>query len=438
MNVPDAAAPSGPAALAWSGVSVRFGSRPALTAIDLRVGAGEFVALAGPNGSGKTTLLRTALGLLAPTTGSVEVAGVPVGRLPIRERARRMAWVPQEESPRDPVRLADYVLYGTYPHLGAFEGESDADRAAARAALEEVGLGDRAAESVLALSGGERQRAVLARALVQRAPILLLDEPTAHLDIGHQLDLLTRVRALASHGTVTVVAALHDLNLAARFADRVVVLSRGRKVADGTPADVLSEELLERVWGVVAALRHDPRSGAPYLIPYRPVPVGPRGPPSLGPGPVHVVGGGGTAEPIVRSLVEAGYRVTAGVLNLLDSDQETAERLGVPCAVELPFAPIGAEARSEGQRLLAEAKLVVVAPFPVGPSNLSNLEDLRPSIGRVPTLLMARPPGRPWDFTGGAATRVTEELQRLGATSVTDLEELLRICASQLAARPTG
>ena len=430
-------APGSPGmALSWSAVSVQFGPRAALSGVDLRVRAGEFVALAGPNGSGKTTLLRTALGLLPPSAGTVEVTGTPVDRLTVRERARRVAWVPQEESPRDPVRLLDYVLYGTYPHLGAFEGETDADRSAARVALEDVGLGDRATESVLALSGGERQRAVLARALVQRAPILLLDEPTAHLDIGHQLDLLTRVRALASHGTVTVVAALHDLNLAARFADRVVVLSRGRKVADGPPAAVLSEELLERVWGVVAALRHDPRSGAPYLIPYRPVPTGPRGPASLGPGPIHVVGGGGSAEPILRTLVDAGYRVTAGVLNLLDSDQETAERLGVPCAVEVPFAPIGAEARAEGQRLLAEARLVVVAPFPVGPSNLSNLEDLRPSVSRVPTLLMPRPPGRPWDFTDGAATRVTEELRALGATSIAGLDELLRTCASRLAPAP--
>ena len=420
-----AAAPLAGASVRVEGVTVRFGARTALSGVSLDARPGEFVALVGPNGSGKTTLLRAILGFLAPDEGAIGVLGSPVPSLSVRERARRLAWVPQEEGARDNVRLLDYVLYGRYAHLAPLEAESDRDRSEAIAVLREVGLEDRASDGVLSLSGGERQRAILARAFVQGAPVLLLDEPTAHLDIGHQLDLLARVQRRSRGGGVTVLAALHDLNLAARFADRIVVLSRGRKVADGTPASVLSEELLERVWGVVAELRRDPGTGGPYLVPYRPVSPAPAGPAPLGPGPVHVVGGGGTAAPILRALVDTGYRVTAGVLHLLDSDQEAAAGLGIPCAVEVPFAPIGAEARARERLLLDSARVIVVAAFPVGPSNLANLEDLRPYAGRTPVLLLGRSTPDPWDFANGAATTARDALLGEGAIEVAGLPELL-------------
>lgn len=426
MNPPTAEA------LRWESVTVRFGPRTALSGVDLVVRPGEFVVLAGPNGSGKTTLLRTALGFTVPDAGSVRVEGDPVLSLSVRERARRTAWVPQAEGARDDVPLLDYVLYGRYPWIGPLEGDRVADRGSARSALSEVGLADRADDGILSLSGGERQRAVLARALLQSARILLLDEPTTHLDIGHQLDLLSRVQILARRGRVTVVAALHDLNLAARFADRIVVLSRGRKVADGPPAAVLSSELLERVWGVVAELRRDPRTGTPYLLPQRLASSAAPGPSPLGPGPVHVVGGGGSAGPVLQALVDAGYRVTAGILNLLDSDLETCEALGVPCAVEAPFAPFGPEARAEQRAFLRAARLVVVAPFAVGPPNLPNLEDLREFAPRVPILLLPRPVGTAWDFADGGGVRALADLRAAGAIELAGLPALLAECAARL------
>ena len=421
MNGASAADP----AVRVSGVTVRFGERSALSRVDLSVRRGEFVALAGPNGSGKTTLLRVLLGFLTPQEGRAELLGTEVEKLTVRERARRVAWVPQEESPRDDVPILDYVLYGQYAHLGALEAETEQHRRLARQVLESVGLSDRARDGILSLSGGERQRAILARALAQQAPILLLDEPTSHLDIGHQLDLLERVRALSHDHGVTVVAALHDLNLAARYADRIVVLSRGRVYADGPPASVLSEELLVRVWGVVSDLRRDPRTGAPYLLPHRLVPPAPTGvgPPTVG--PVHVVGGGGAGSPYFRELTDAGFVLTAGALHLLDSDSETAETLGIPTAVEVPFAPLGPEVRARNRELLAAARAVVVAPFAVGPSNLANLEDVLPFAGRVPVLLLAHATSPPWDFTGGEATRLLDALRAGGAVDITGTDSLV-------------
>jgi iron complex transport system ATP-binding protein len=430
--------PSRPTALCLRHLSVRYGDRLALHDVDLEVPVGEFLALTGPNGSGKTTLMRAVLGFLDPAEGTVEVFGRTVGALSVRERARQVAWVPQEESLRDQVLLRDYVLYGRFPHQGRMDGESDADRKLADRILNEVGLSDRARDGVLSLSGGERQRAVLGRALAQETPILLLDEPTAHLDIGHQLDLLSRVRALSRSRGVTVVAALHDLNLAARFADRIVVLSRGRRVADGAPGQVLSEDLLARVWGIAADLERDRRTGLPYLVPHQLVKTSRRDPSSPFAGPVHVVGGGGSAAAFLRTLTEEGFGLTAGALHLLDSDAEAAEGLGIPSAIEAPFAPLGPEARARHRALLGAARAIVVCPFAVGPSNLSNLLDVRPFVGRVPTFLLSAPPIGERDFCGGQAEEAYRALRDAGATEVPDLARLLGALKAVLLPSPSA
>jgi iron complex transport system ATP-binding protein len=408
-------------------VSVRFDRRLALAEFDLNVRPGEFVALVGPNGSGKTTFLRAALGLVELSGGSVRLLGEDVGRLSIPERARRVAWVPQEERPYDNVPLYDYVLFGRNPHLPPFGREGEADRAAVREALESAGLWDRRFDGIHEVSGGERQRVLLARALAQATPVILLDEPTAHLDVGHQLDLLERVRTLGRATGRCAVAAVHDLNLAARYADRLVVLSRGRRVAEGPPASVLTEELLEAVWGVEADIRHDPRTGLPYLLPRLAARSGPDHPrtPFVLRGPVHVVGGGGSAEAAMRALVSDGFRLTAGALHLLDSDTEAAEELGIPVAAEAPFAPLSEEVRARNARLLDAARAIVVAPFWVGPSNLANLQDLVGRPSRTPVFLLAGRPIAERDFTEGRASTLWGELRAQGAVEVADLAGLL-------------
>jgi iron complex transport system ATP-binding protein len=428
--------PSAPPALRLAGARVVYGTRVALHDVDLTVPEGEFLALTGPNGSGKSTLLRAALGLTDLAAGTVELFGDPLGSMTVRERARRVAWVPQDERLRDDVPLLRYTLYGRYAVQGPFGRETEADRTAARATLREVGLADREGDGLLTLSGGERQRAVLARAVSQGAPLLLLDEPTTHLDVGHQLDLLGRVRALVRDRRLTVVAALHDLNLAARFADRIVVLALGRRAADGPPAEVLSSELLASVWGIDADLRTDPTSGLPYLIPRRLVshrPVPPRAGLS---GPVHVVGGGGSAAGLLRELAEAGFELSAGVLHLLDTDAEAADALRLPTAIEAPFAPVGAGARARQRELLGRARAIVVAPFAVGPSNLANLDDLRPFVARVPTFLVDRPPITERDFCGGRAEAAYAALVRAGAVEVRGGAAVVPALRRALDARP--
>jgi len=406
---------------------VRLGGRSVLHRVSLRAEPGELVALAGPNGSGKTTLIRAALGLVPIESGGVELFGAPTAELTARERARRVAWVPQEEAPRDNVALREYVLYGRYPHLAPFGGETAEDRALADRALADVGLSDRAHEGIRTLSGGERQRLLLGRALAQGSSLLLLDEPTAHLDIGHQLDILERVQRLVRERRVCAVAALHDLNLAARYADRLAVLSRGRLVADGPPGEVLDAALLREVWGVEAVLKRDPHSGQPYLLPRRTLDAARLARPLPGGrGPVHVVGGGGAASPLLRRLVDDGWTVTTGALPLLDSDTETADELGVPFVAEIPFATLSDDVRERHRRLLDAAALVVVAPFAVGPTNLANLEDLMGRPARGPVILVDDGGIARRDFTGGRASALWSRLEAEGAERVRDVEAAIR------------
>ena len=235
-------------AISLDRVTVTLGGRQVVRQVSADVEAGEWVALIGPNGAGKTSLLRAVAGLL-PCEGNVFLDGTALGSLGRRQRAQRLALVPQE--PRTPpwLTVAEYVLMGRTPYLRPLAREGERDREAAARALSRLELEELAERTLGTLSGGERQRVVVARALAQEAPIVLLDEPTASLDIGHQQQALDLLDALRETEGLTLVAAMHDLTLAAQYADRVLLLDAGRLVADGAPADVLTEEGLARHYG---------------------------------------------------------------------------------------------------------------------------------------------------------------------------------------------
>lgn len=238
-------------------VRVRLGHAEVLRGLSFRVRAGEYVGLLGPNGAGKSTLLRTLAGVQPLAGGTLLLAGRPLPAWPARERARRVALVRQQTTLSFDFTAEEVVALGRAPHLGWLAPLAPSDRARVAAALAVLDLAPLAARPVPQLSGGEQQRVLLAQALAQDAPTLLLDEPTAHLDVRHQLDLLARVARLAAEGR-TVIAAFHDLPLAARFASRLLVLRDGRIVADGPPAEVLTPGLLRDAFGVRAEVYPGP------------------------------------------------------------------------------------------------------------------------------------------------------------------------------------
>jgi iron complex transport system ATP-binding protein len=235
-------------ALELRGVTVELGGRAVVDRVDATVADGEWVALIGPNGAGKTTLLR-ALARLVPFAGEIELDGRPLGELGRGELARLVAVVPQEPSTPPWMTVAEYVLLGRTPHLGPLAKEGARDRDAAARALARLDLLAFVDRRLGTLSGGEKQRVVVARALAQEAAIVLLDEPTAALDIGHQQQALDLLDGLRAESGLTLVSAMHDLTLAAQYADRMLLLDAGRVVADGAPADVLTAALIARHYG---------------------------------------------------------------------------------------------------------------------------------------------------------------------------------------------
>jgi len=253
--------------LVLSGLGVSFGDRMAVAGVDVTVAAGEWLALVGPNGSGKTSLLRAVAGTI-PHRGSVLVDGVAVASMSPRRVAAAIAMVPQHRVLPDDMSVLDYTLLGRIPYAGYFGIEGPSDVVAARRALARLDAADLERRPLGTLSGGERQRVVLARALTQEAGVLLLDEPTTSLDIGHAQQVLDLVDELRVERGMAVVAAIHDLTFAAQYAGRLLLLDAGTVVAQGLPAAVLTESAIARFSGARVHLMHGPE-GEPVVVPRR-------------------------------------------------------------------------------------------------------------------------------------------------------------------------
>ena len=261
----------------WRARAARYrypgGSADALAGADIDAGRGEMVAILGPNGAGKSTLLKLLLGVIEPSGGVAEYEGRPAARWEPVERARRIGVLPQHEEPAFPVTVGEMVAMGRYPHLGRWKRPGPADRAAVASALERCRMTDLVARPFATLSGGERQRARLARELAQEPEALALDEPTASLDVAHEMEIWEMLRAEAARG-FAVLLTTHHLNLAARYADRLVLIDRGRVVATGTPAEVLRAETVSHIyrWPVRVEALEEQQGRAPQVVPMRPDP----------------------------------------------------------------------------------------------------------------------------------------------------------------------
>jgi iron complex transport system ATP-binding protein len=389
-------------------LSFAYDARPVLRRVSFTVQPGDFVGIVGPNGSGKSTLLDLVDGVQRPNAGRVLVRGRQTRDYARREMAREVALVPQHFALEFDLSVRQLVEMGGYCRA------KEAASPDARQMLERLGVGHLIERRFSELSGGEKQLVVLAQALMQRAPLLLLDEPASALDVSHQLRLFDLLKELNGEG-LTVLCVLHDLNLALHYFGKLLVFSEGEVAAYGPPDDVLRPELVEAVYGVRAFLHK--HAGRTYLT-FSPRPHGTRR------GRVHVISGGGTGSGLLRELVDAGYDVSAGVLNALDTDEETGRELGLPMAVEAPFSPVGDEAHAENLRLIGEADLVAIADVPVSHGNERN----------IAAALAAAAAGKPvWAAEGVLASDFTGSTAHLAAAGVRFYkrpEELLAVLAA--------
>jgi iron complex transport system ATP-binding protein len=401
--------------LRLDGITAGYGPRAVVEGVSLQVEPGEVVGLVGPNGSGKTTLVRVASRALRPRAGRVMIGRRDLHEVGSREAARLVAVVPQEITAVFPFTVLEMVLMGRAPHRRAWGGSDGNDWARVREAMEAANVQHLADRPFQDLSGGERQRVILAQALAQGAPILLLDEPTTHLDVRHVLDVIAVVRGLVAGGDVGALAIFHDLTLAAATSDRMYAVAGGRIVAEGSPGAVVTPSLLREVYGVEADVHVDAATGRPVVSLGR---LPSSRTPSEGMPRVHVVGGAGRGASLMRALAERGLDVSAGVLHGSDTDADTAERLNLVRVSVPPFSRIDAASAAECLGLMERAGLVVVADAPYGPGNVENLRLALAAAERgVRVVVLEEVPIGERDFTGGEATALWEALRGAGSVA---------------------
>jgi len=407
------------------GIDCYYGSVKILENVHFSVKGGDFVGILGPNGSGKTTLIRSISRTLKPHRGVILLDDVDVYSLKSAEAARRMAVVPQDTGIVFNFTALDIVLMGRNPHLGRFQMENERDMAIARKAMKLTNTWHLANRPVNELSGGERQRVIIARALAQEPKVLLLDEPTVHLDINNQLEIMDLLKELCTKKKLIVLAVFHNFNLAARYCNLAILLKKGKIFSAGKIDTVLTTENIQNVFHVDTIVKRHPLTNSIYIIPIsKPKALSRR----FRNFSVHLICGAGTGTALMKILVDKGYNVTAGVLNVLDTDYETAQSLKIPIISEAPFSPITEEAHRANLEMTSKASAVVLTAFCVGYGNLRNLEAAEMALEKgIPVFILEDKPIEQRDFTKGKAKKQMIELKSKGAVFVKSQNELLSL-----------
>ncbi len=407
--------------LTIDGINCSYGSVDVLKDVGFAVESGQFLGVLGPNGSGKTTLLKSISRVLKPQKGTIFIGDENIYKMKTVDVAKQMAVVPQSTPVSFDFTALEVVLMGRNPHMARFKMEGKKDLDIAKNSMQLTRTWEFADRPVNELSGGESQRVIIARALTQEPQILLLDEPTTHLDISNQLEIMDLIKHLCETKKLLIIAVFHDFNLAARYCDSIILLNDGKIVAIGKMNDTLTSENVKKVFNVDTIVKKHPITGSLYVIPIsRPIIQKQK---SL---LVHLICGGGTGSPVMKTLLDEGYRVTAGVLNLLDTDQETAQLLSVPTTNDAPFSPITDEAHKANLQMISKANVLVVTPTQFGEGNLRNLEAAETALNKgTPTILLENEPTEERDFTKGKATKYLTKLKNNGAITVKSISELV-------------
>lgn len=397
-----------------------YGAGTVLDGINLTLEQGDFFGIIGPNGSGKSTLLKNMAAVLTPTGGEISVDGKALSRWRRRDLARRLAVVGQESGSGFNFSVEEMVSMGRYPYLDRFGSLKAEDRQAVERAMHLTGCYYLRQRGIFSLSGGERQRVILARALAQETPCLLLDEPTSFLDLGYQVELLELLQSLNRREQLTVVVVMHDLNLASRYCRNLFLLYQNRICASGTPEEVLTRENILEVYRTEVLIEPHPLDGKPQVIPVSA--ATPAEQKNSFKQRVHLIGGGGTATPLMKELFVKGFNLSVGVLNIGDSDWATARRLGLLMVEEAPFSPISAQRHRQNLELIGEAGAVVLAPLQIGPGNLLNVEAAIYALqqGR-PLFVIDRPAVDRRDFADGRGELLYRRLKEGGALFISGL-----------------
>ncbi len=383
-------------------IACRYDAANVLENIDFSAKGGDFIGVVGPNASGKSTLLKSISKVLKPHTGVVLLNERDVHTLKSAEIAKNLAVVPQESVISFAFTALEVVLMGRTPHLNRFEMESRQDLIIAQKSMELTNTWYLAERPIDTLSGGEKQRIIIARALTQEPRVLLLDEPTDHLDINHQIEILDLIKRLSKEKEMVVIGVFHDLNIVSQYCDRLILLHKGRIFAAGGAGDVLTGENIEKVYGVKVTVKQDDISGKLLIHPQRKRMI------KEAKAKVHVIAGSGSAVSLMNELVDNGYNVSLGVINIGDSDYVAAKALELDIVEEKPFSPITKENYEKNLELIKQADYVILTNIPIGFANIKNLK----AAGEAQNLIIVeKEPIEKRDYTEGEATKLYHELK---------------------------
>ncbi|MFA4859743.1 ABC transporter ATP-binding protein [Methanoregula sp.] len=403
-----------------------YGTDDIVKSVSCTFAPGTFSGIIGPNGSGKTTLLK-AFSRVIPSSGILELNGKAVSDYTSPELGMALGFVPQDEGRPFSFTVILVVLMARYARTSRLASLTPGDYARCHRALEETGIAHLADRSIRALSGGEWQRVLIARALAQDTRVLLLDEPTSHLDLSHQAGILSLMRSLAASGS-TIIGVFHDLNMAALYCDRLIMIRNGQVVADDIPAQVLTPEKIHEVYGADVVTSLHPATGRTFLMPLdtpcqRTAPDTNRN--------ILVISGGGSGTGLLYFLSRRGYIVSAGILATTDTDYITAKALAIPCIEVQPFSQITAPLLEKFRALLVRADRIIVSVHPVGTGNLPVILALSEAFPA--RIILHIPEGRDFasfDYAKGAAATAFSGLCSAGAHCTTHFGGILHLLES--------
>lgn len=390
--------------------------------IDLAFPKASFTSIVGPNGSGKSTLLKQISGILKPSKGGLTINDANINSIDKKDIARLMAVVPQNTALEFDYRVMDVVLMGRYPYISRFKGETQRDREIAIQNMKYTNTYQFKDRSFNQLSGGERQRVILAQALAQEPKILLLDEPISHLDLQHQIELMTLIKKLSMDQQLTVIAVLHDLNIAAAYSDYIIMMKNGEVASQGTPVEAFTTTNIRNVFNIDVEVEVSAHTNKPYIYAITR--------PEIKKNNVktHVICGGGSGSEIISNLHSAGFVVSAGVLSIGDLDWKISKDLELKVAEEIPFARISDEAYSINKNLASEADYIVVTDFYIGKANIGNLEVLLDAaLENKPMLILGENSVAQRDITDGKALKLYSKIMNRKSSIAVSTEEMYSI-----------
>ncbi len=415
--------------LSVKNLNFSYNGKKVIDDISFDVEKGSFVSILGPNGAGKSTIVNLISGVKSDYKGKIKLEGRDIRNMGPEEIAKIVGVVPQYANPGFNFTVSEMVMMGRHAYISRFESEKKEDFAKVDEAMEKVEILSFAKRKFNQLSGGEKQRVVVAQALAQDSPLLLLDEPTSHLDINFQIEFMNLFMELNRRENKTIIGIFHDINLAFQSGGEILLLKEGRVYGAGRVEDVLNRASIKNVFGSDVFVGRNPVTGKFYISPiFNPeIDLEMAGKPGKKDVKAHVIGGGGAASPVISLLYNNGYKVSCGVVNTLDSDMDTARMLEIPYVAEAPFSPISPDSQEKNLQFIKSSDVVILPCVEFGPGNLSNLFSVKKAMElNKKVIIIDEKHIKDRDHTGGKALELYNEIISQGAVVAKTAGRILR------------